>query len=340
MIKLNITTKPSLHCRISRHLRGQRREEVKQRLEHTKPSELRAQLSSAAISQDLDASIPSLGVLQKLSSQCRLQHRVNSDPLLDLLERCSSLQPHYVREITVEGMQPVKLLAWLDESVSILKYLSKSRQPIIVGIDSTAAPILPWKSGQGVFYYYAVALHLPRKPDVPPTSLCDFITNRHNTSSIFTSVFRWFFDCILSNSISLAAIITDFNWPTIHALTLALNRMDISAYLDATWKIVQGNANISLTVVALGRSHIFKEFVSWPEIVQQKSSLVRRVWKVAFARIIQAKTMEECRRALERFYMITVCERLSDVQMAVSELIENDNEELQQVKLCVAYSFN
>ena len=138
----------------------------------------------------------------------------------------------------------------------------------------------------------------------------------------------------LTAGLHIATVVCDFNWPTIQVLSMAFNGVNIVQYLKQAWDIVNGKALsddiTGLTVIGLGRSHIFKEFSSWPEVKVDNRKL-KRVWLVAFGRLVQARTMTECDDALRLFFTVTLAPGADDVQEALVEL-QTSLPELQQDK--------
>jgi hypothetical protein len=105
---------------------------------------------------------------------------------------------------------------------------------------------------------------------------------------------------------------------------MVLNGLDVVPYLKLCWNIVTGNENAQtikkLSVVALGRSHVIKEFCNWPEVCKSNESLKKRAWKVAFGKVVQSRTLEECRHALELFFRISCFHSSAGVDAALLEI--------------------
>jgi hypothetical protein len=309
------------HPIIPRQLRGTRRVAISDEMQQIFPREMQAQMASRCATDQLNASVPSLPALQKARSLHDQRSRVSENVLEDLIMRCSAIQPNYVKDISLQGTQPVRILCWHETSLDILKAMTRCKHPIFIGIDSTSAPVQAWPNGTGVYYYYGIVL---QAADLPLTSLCDIVTTQHTSSQLFASLFRWFWDVLVRHNIQKNAVTTDFNWATIHASTLSLNGMDIVGYLCMAWDILQNRVSSSrirtLTIIGLGRSHIFKEFSSWPEVSQQKLIAVKRTWKVAFGRILATDTIEDCGDALLAFFQLIRSHSYSSVEGIVRSL--------------------
>jgi hypothetical protein len=173
---LRTDVSPIQHSAIPRQVRNQRRKTLRHDLEKGMPNEIRARIASK---DEIDATeIPSLSTIQKIRSEMRLKGRVSPEPIMDFLMRCDSLQPHYVHGVIVDSLQPVTIPCWFQSALEILRVLRNRKEGIRLGIDSTAAPLTPWKNGTGIYYYYAVVPHI--SPEVRYSQ--EFVTyqiNRH-----------------------------------------------------------------------------------------------------------------------------------------------------------------
>lgn len=161
------------------------------------------------------------------------------------------------------------------------------------------------------------------------------ISSRHDCGTIYGELYRWYQKNIVQrrDKVRVSVIVLDFNWPSLHASTMALNDMGIVPYLQTCWDIVErrlsGRRLAQITPIVLGRSHIVKDISGWKSMAT-KNTVVKRTWKVALCQLINVATLAEMDSVWDIIFGLLGSDSAEDAAVHRKSLLERIRQPFQE----------
>ncbi|PAA61959.1 hypothetical protein BOX15_Mlig006895g1, partial [Macrostomum lignano] len=288
-----------------------------------------ASLQSSVAAHANDArGMPSSKTLTNIRQYEKTKERICKDNAAhDLLLRIehSETISKYVQYTQFSGNSSLLVISLSHPHLvaDVLYSMKKSKVPINLIIDSTGASVTT-SSWPGVLpkklYHYALVL--PSRGQLNQVSLLDVLSCLHDKVQLSIMLAKWWREILGVpgyGSFRIAKIVTDFNWPTLHALLQVFNGLNIEDYLNWCYLVglqddngqrgMPGWLRATLkqarerVAITLGRSHIMNEVRHWPE-VRNANRQVQAVYLQGFAKIVASTSAHEGRIWLQNLLHI------------------------------------
>ena len=273
----------------SRQLRGERRVIEASKCLYTPPSQRHFELvGEVSLNSPISANVPSISQLRKAKSEMKCKNRDGSDVFASIMQQQKSMQPAFIRSLSII---PFRCVMWSDGMLQCYKKTCKLYGRQTLFLDATGCIVKKILDQKGeVFASSLVLKHVVEGEQQIPVAI--MLSNFHDTVNYTTFLQQWWLS-ISKISVPLpGAVVVDWNWPSIHAVCLVFNAMNIVNYLKVAKDIVeqrlQNNVIKNLTVIGLGKAHLIRDMTLWSEVNGNKGvqRSVTHFWKCALAGLL------------------------------------------------------
>ncbi|KAL0993878.1 hypothetical protein UPYG_G00115090, partial [Umbra pygmaea] len=336
IVEINVSGRENHKTAMShrRHTRKTERERIRKELGEFTPTHIHTKKMASAnkeklLSGNLDQ-VPSIPVLQKISSEKNLQDRYNQNPFLDisLVQQAqdsrsegTALRHHYVQFI---GMSPLTVHMYSMPQLQAMKKKIDNRQ-LCLYLDATGTVVAKPPNAKNVLYYaLCMPLEFP-KPTVVP--LAEMITSDQTSVNIqnWLNCLSRDYTSIYKKEFTPTKVETDFSWAIIHATLASLSKCTIHQYLQRCMEVCQETEPCTFTIVHICAAHMIK-------IVADKASKVkcskstRTLFLHAFAMVQNAINLKEIQMLLHMILnvfslhtMTSACSSINELQQAIQK---------------------
>lgn len=317
-------------CAIShrRHTRGSEREKLKQQLGEFTPTNLYTKKMAAANEGKLHHGnfdeVPSVAVLQKISSQKNLEDRLDNNPFIDLFliqqkqdtdHPQKNLKHHYLQFL---AMSPFTVHMYSSDQLCSLKQKMDKRK-LYVYLDATGTVVSKPPNSGNVLYY---ALCMPMEglsPTVLPVS--EMITSDQTSVNIqnWLNCFCRDYMSMFKQELKPIKVETDFSWAIIHAALASFTKVDIHDYLQKCYQVCQMSENCNLTVIHICASHMIK-------IISDKVSKIKcpkrtkSIFMYGFALLQNSRNLAEIQMLLTVMCNVFTLRDITSASNSINEL--------------------
>ncbi|PAA87906.1 hypothetical protein BOX15_Mlig001973g1, partial [Macrostomum lignano] len=323
LCSLEVKTNPTKHATKARPLCGERRIELAKRVCSSSATRVRAEIAA-----DGDIRLlPSPNVLRIAASRQRHQDRQSSDTLLDLIIQGQSMQPAYARNVCVQfgASEPQFVPLWLNSAFEVLRSMQANGEPIVLGMDSTGAPISkPKDSQQKDVYYHAVVLRHPQT-GAQPVAVMELLSSSQTGTTLKFVFDSWITAARLSvKNLRVAQVTLDFNLPTLRALLMGIHGMEIIPFLRHCYAVLSFKLSYQelqkFTLIGFGRSHIMREFCDWPDVANCRNPEARNGWKHFFGALLRCTSLHQVQQVYKSFLRLLLCPSRRSVDSSLALL--------------------
>lgn len=318
-------TGSSTHLKIKpRQLRGiERIKEVA--IGMNTPSERRAQLIEKL--GHYSSRVPSSAVIAKARSECGIEKRGSTDWISELRMLHQMSQPAFIRCLEVI---PFRLMVWSEKMISCYKEMAKKFGRPELYMDATGGILRNIDSRQVLVVSIVI-------PGVQRGSLqiavAMMLTNSSDTASYTNFLQRWWSAVAHTANVTMpSAIIVDRNWPSIHAISLIFNGMDVIQYLKLCYAIMSGLHNSDaisrFTIIGLGKFHTIRSIVNWNSVKGGRDRATTLWWKYAAAFVTRVTSWPIMTKYLRSLFAVLLVEfgDVSTEVRAVSDFCHRGDE--------------
>ena len=275
-----------------RRLTGKRRREIgslsrakgailtrQELLEHTPDNDLKDGNASG---------VPTLDVLRHAAAEARFSDRFSKNPNVDIdiimkTTRAADVTSEKVLGyVHTNSIEPFKVHIFTEE---LLRYFSKNTSAI--HMDATGS-VVNKVNGKDVYCYAIVA-----SDDEGSYPLGLMLSNSQTTVSIthFIQHLNDSYKTITRKDMRPTAVVTDISWAMIKAGLLALNKMDISQYLESCWQATVKAESPSMITFSMCRAHIAK---GWSCMLKSHiaDKKVRQAYMWLFSKMAESDSLD------------------------------------------------
>lgn len=272
-------------------------------------SERRAQLLAKL--GEYSTVVPSASAISKARSEMRTLNRGDNNYIHQLLALHSTLRPTYIRSIEII---PFRLLLWSEKMIECYQQQVSLVGRVALLFDATGGKINKVNNKQVLIS----SLVLPAITKGQPQIAVGMMLSNSNNTSAYTNFFQRWLHFVESRRIKQrpAAIIIDKNWPSIHAICLAFNQMDIMTYLRTSMQIIEGQSNVDLntfTVIGIGRSHTVRNIVHFESLKCRRDPSTKLWWKYASINLLTMTDWVTIKRYLKSLFRVLLADVTSDI---------------------------
>lgn len=272
------------------------------------PSERRNQLINEL--GKYSTRVPTTDVITKARSELRCQLRGSAEWMEELRCLHSSMQPTFIRSIEVI---PMKLLLWSERMLDCYRQKTNNFGRTNLYMDATGGKVRKIDNKPVLMVSLIMSSVQEDRPQIPVAMM---LTN-HSDSTVYTNFLqRWWASINSVKTAKPAAVIIDKNWPSIHAVTLVFNGMDIIQYIRMCFDVVEGRYEggqiDEITILGLARSHTVKNIVRW-ESMKSNNHSIQLWWKYAVVHFVTITSWDHLKRYIRSLFCVLLIPNSCDV---------------------------
>lgn len=236
--------------KITSYVKGVERNIVKSKLMNMKPSTYKRQCilqtkTVNALSGNL-YSIKSDSTIRKIKQEAvSTWDRCGGDDVIDMMYMYND-HKEYIQEVAV----PFKVKLYSHEQVKLAEQQKLDSAPTILYFDATGGVVRrPVKESQKIYLYSGVIRIQQTKRTC---SVFDMISSEHHAKAIFSILNDFRTMCEEKDKWPMfSAVVTDFSFANLHALSKAFNRKTLQEYLDVCYNIVTEKSSIPQNFISI-----------------------------------------------------------------------------------------
>ncbi|KAI7804047.1 hypothetical protein IRJ41_021519 [Triplophysa rosa] len=286
------------------------RDNLKQMLGEFTPMHLHTKKLAAADEEKLimgnSNQVPTLGVLQKISSQKNLENRMEVHPLLDCLkiqesqdlnQKFTPLKHQYIQFV---AGSPFATHMYTVKQLQLLKDLQKDEK-LLLYLDATGS-VVAKQNGYKRILYYALCCPVQSTTSGTTVAAAEMLSSDQSTPTIqhWLNCLNRDFTYMFKQSLQPQKIETDFSWAIIHATLQTFCQTNVHRYLQQCIEVCMEGKPCTFTVVHICAAHMLKLLCN---------------------KIAKAKCPRETRALfLHSFALIQNASKLADIQSLLQDI--------------------
>lgn len=234
--------------RLTTYVKGVERALVKHNIMKKKPllykKETILNAKRAIVTSGNLQDIKSDSTLRKIRSESLAHLDRDENDIWDLIKMQQD-HKEYIQEISI----PFCVKLFSREQLYLLEKQNFGSLPVIY-FDATGSVVRkPFENSKRVYLYSAVVLIKQTKRISP---VFEMISSSHFSKTIFKIIHDFRVFCEDNNKWPIfGAVVTDFSFANIHAISMACNRIELLEYLNLTYQIALGEKQIPSTLITI-----------------------------------------------------------------------------------------